>query len=224
MRDNASQKQDHVRVWDLPIRAFHWSIVILLFISWFSADQGSMRVHLWSGLTMLALLLFRLAWGIFGSTTARFSDFLHPPRKVIGYLRALTGEGGPRHAGHNPAGGMMVGIMIAVLLAQVLTGLFANDGLHFNGPLAVKVSADASDRLTRLHGTVFNLILLLVWAHLVAIGFYLFVKGENLVRPMLTGRKSRDHVPPGLDIAFTRTYVAVGLLLLTAGIVAWITS
>lgn len=219
MRD---EKPSHVRVWDLPTRLFHWSIVILLFTSWFSADQGYMRVHLWSGLTLLALLLFRLGWGLFGSTTARFRDFLHPPRRVIGYLRSLSGDSPARHAGHNPAGGLMVAVMLAVLLAQALTGLFANDGLHFNGPLAVKVSADVSDRLTRLHGTIFNLILVLVWAHLVAIGFYLFVKRENLVQPMLTGKKRRDHVPAGLDIAFTRTYLALALLLLTAGIVAWI--
>ena len=123
----------HVVVWDLPTRIFHWTVVVLVAVSWFSADQGFMRVHLWSGLTLLALLLFRILWGVLGSTTSRFRDFLHPPRKVMAYLRARDDA---LYAGHNPAGGWMVALMIAVLLAQALTGLFSNDGLHFTGPLA----------------------------------------------------------------------------------------
>ena len=80
MRD--APADSHVRVWDIPTRIFHWSIVALVFISWLSADQGYMWVHLWSGMTLLTLLLFRIGWGLIGSTTARFSDFLHPPRRV----------------------------------------------------------------------------------------------------------------------------------------------
>ncbi len=91
----------HIRVWDVPTRLFHWSIVALIFVSWLSADQGYMTVHLCSGLTLLALMLFRLGWGLLGSTTARFSDFLHPPRKIVAYLKS---HGSLLHAGHNPAG------------------------------------------------------------------------------------------------------------------------
>ena len=157
-----SEPQAQVRVWDMPTRFFHWSIVALLCLSWFSANQGYMRVHLVSGLTFLALLLFRIGWGLVGSTTARFSNFLHPPRRVIGYLKGLAGGDKIFHAGHNPAGGWMVLALIAVLLAQVATGLFANDGVRFHGPLALLVTEDASTRLTDIHGLIFNLILLLV--------------------------------------------------------------
>jgi len=215
-------KAAKVRVWDGPTRLFHWIVVALVFISWLSADRGYMRVHLWSGLTLLALLLFRIGWGIVGSTTARFSDFLYSPGKVIAYLRALASGKKPLHAGHNPAGGLMVAALLAVLLAQVTTGLFANDGLKFSGPLALMVSADASDRLTQLHGTIFNVILLLVWLHVVAIGFYLLVKGDNLVGPMVTGRKHRHHVPEGAAIVFAHPAVALLLLALSAGFAAWI--
>ena len=119
-----------VRVWDAPTRLFHWSVVVLIFISWLSADKGYMTVHLWSGLSLLALLLFRLGWGLMGTTTARFSDFLHSPREILAYLRTQARGGRPLHAGHNPAGGVMVVVLLAALAAQVATGLFANDGLN----------------------------------------------------------------------------------------------
>jgi cytochrome b len=210
-------------VWDAPTRIFHWTVVILVFVSWLSADQGFMTVHLCSGLALLALMLFRIGWGLVGSTTARFSDFLHPPHAVVRYLKGLTGGEKHLYAGHNPAGGLMVAAMIAVLLIQAVTGLFANDGLHFSGPLALLVSEDTSTWVTRLHSLIFNVILLLIWCHVVAVGFYLFVKGDNLVKAMVTGKKLHSHVPPKTRIAFTRSYIAllVLLLVLTAGGVAW---
>jgi cytochrome b len=211
-----------VPVWDVPIRLFHWSIVALLAVSWLSADQGYMTVHLWSGLTLLALLLFRIGWGIVGSTTARFSDFLHPPRQVIGYLKGLRSGDKILYAGHNPAGGVMVVLMIAVLLAQVVTGLFANDSVRFQAPFALWVTEEASNQATNLHGAIFNIILVLIWCHVVAVGFYLFVKGDNLVWPMLHGKKPHTQVPEDKTIVFARLSVAFVLLALAAGIAVWI--
>jgi len=211
-----------IEVWDAPTRLFHWSVVILIFISWLSADQGYMKVHLASGLTLLVLLLFRIGWGFAGATTARFSNFLHRPSSIFSYLKALVGGSKPLHAGHNPAGGLMVLLLLEVLLAQAVTGLFGNDGLKFSGPLALLVSADMSDRLTQIHSLIFNIILVLVWLHLVAIGFYFLVKGENLVGPMVTGKKHRAHVPEGVALVFTHPIVALALLLLSAACAAWI--
>jgi cytochrome b len=211
-----------VAVWDAPTRLFHWSVVILIFVSWLSADQGYMKVHLWSGLALLALLLFRIGWGFAGATTARFSDFLHAPPKVVAYFKALAGGSKPLHAGHNPAGGLMVVLLLAVLLAQAVTGLFGNDGLKFSGPLALLVSADLSDRLTQIHAIIFNIMLVLIWLHLVAIGFYFLVKGENLVGPMVTGKKHRAHVPEGVALVFTHPVIALALLLLSAACAVWI--
>lgn len=223
MASDLREQIPHVRVWDAPTRLFHWSIVFLVFVSWLSADQGYMTVHLCSGLALLTLLLFRIGWGLVGSTTARFSDFLHPPRTVIGYLTGFKRGEKILYAGHNPAGGLMVVAMIAVLLMQAVTGLFANDGLHFSGPLALLVSDDTSTWLTKVHGLIFNIILLLVWCHVVAVGFYLFVKGDNLVKAFITGRKPHTHIPVEANIAFTKSYIALLLLLLvlTAGAVAW---
>jgi cytochrome b len=217
------EKQEHVQVWDAPVRLFHWAVVILMLVSWLSADQGYMRVHLWSGLTLLALLVFRLVWGVIGSSTARFGDFLYPPRKVLAYLRSLAGANKTLFAGHNPAGGLMVVGLIAVLLLQALTGLFSNDGLRFHGPLALLVSEETSTGITGLHGMIFNIILALVWLHVVAVGFYLFVKGDNLIFPMLTGKKKRAHVPEGWTMKLVHPLIALLVLIAAAGLVFWLT-
>ena len=220
--DDTAPQEERIRVWDAPTRLFHWSIVGLVFISWLSADQGYMTVHLWSGLSLLALLLFRFGWGLMGSTTSRFSDFLHGPQKIFAYLRSVAAGGRMLHAGHNPAGGVMVVILLGVLLAQVTTGLFSNDGLKFSGPLALLVSDDASDRLTRIHGIVFDIILVLVWLHVVAVGFHHFVKGDNLVGPMVSGKKPRTHLPEDATVIFAHPALALGLLLASAAVIAWI--
>jgi cytochrome b len=220
MASDPSGRPVYVLVWDVPIRLFHWSIVILVAVSWFSADQGYMRVHLWSGSALLVLLLFRLAWGFAGSTTARFASFLYPLPRVMGYLRGLLRGDRLLYAGHNPAGGLMVMALIAVLLAQAVTGLFASDGVRFTAPLALLVSEEMSLRITGWHGLIFNLILVLVWCHLVAVGFYLLVKGDNLVRPMLTGRKPHSHVPHGTALRFTHPLIALLVLAVMAGLVA----
>jgi cytochrome b len=199
---------DAVKVWDAPTRLFHWSIVALVAISWISADQGYMQVHLVSGISLLILLLFRIIWGVIGSTTARFTNFVSSPKAVLAYI--LPGEGAkPHYAGHNPAGGLMVLTLIGILLLQVTTGLFANDGVAFSGPLALMISSDISDYITMLHGYLFYAILALIWMHVVAVFFYFFVKRENLVIPMFTGFKRRHHLPDTLELQFTHSLKAL---------------
>lgn len=210
-----------VRVWDAPTRLFHWTAVSLVAFSWFTADNGLIKLHLWSGSALLALLIFRVLWGFAGSTTARFAHFVKGPQAVIGYIFPKTKEPKALYAGHNPAGGWMVIVLIAMLCAQAVIGLFANDDVRFNGPLSMLVGKDVSDRLTELHGVIFNCLLALIWAHVVAVLFYLFVKGENLIGPMCHGSKDCIHVPPG-DLKFARSALALGLLLLSAGAVWWI--
>jgi cytochrome b len=214
--------QDRVRVWDVPVRIFHWSIVVLFALSWAAVENGYMRLHLWSGLVMLALLLFRIAWGVVGSTTARFSAFARGPGKALAYLRAMVRGEREHHTGHNPAGGWMVILLLAMLLLQVATGLFSNDGVRFNGPLAAVVSSRLSDRLTILHGTIFNGIVLLVWLHIVAVLFYRFVRGEDLVAAMISGRKPRHEIDARTELKFVRLRWALLCLALAASIVWWI--
>ena len=130
---------DRIRVWDLPVRLFHWTLVILMATSYFSGRAGGdwMKFHFWSGYAILTLLLFRIAWGFVGSTTARFSDFVKGPSAAFRHLAELAGADRPRDAGHNPLGGAMVVVLIFAVLAQVVAGLFSADtdiGM-VNGPL-----------------------------------------------------------------------------------------
>jgi cytochrome b len=215
-------RADLVPVWDIPVRVFHWSLAGLVALSWVSAENGYLKLHLWSGLSLLTLLLFRIAWGFVGSTTARFSDFVRGPGRALAYLRAVRRGEQPVHAGHNPAGGWMVMLLLAVLLLQAGTGLFANDGVHFNAPLAAQISSELSDRLTSLHGTIFNVILLLVWMHVVAALFYRHVRGEDLIAAMISGKKPLREMPVGAELKFVPHRWALLCLALAAALVVWL--
>jgi cytochrome b len=134
---------------------------------------------------LLGLVIFRLLWGVAGSATARFSQFVKGKGAILAYLRGTTSA----TVGHNPLGGWVVVAMLALLLLQAATGLFANDDIITEGPLYHLISKDISDALTELHEGVFDVLLALAGLHVAAIFFYLFIKRDNLIRPMLTGRK-----------------------------------
>lgn len=193
----ADQTGTTVAVWDLPTRLFHWSLVALVCFSGvtgeFAEAFGSKVIewHKLSGYTILTLLLFRLLWGFFGGTYARFGNFLRGPRAVISYLKVqAVGGKSATQLGHNPLGGWSVALMLLCLLLQACTGLFISDeDLGFEGPLARHISSHTADQLKAVHHANFVVLLGLVGMHLAAIGFYLVAKGENLVRPMLLGKK-----------------------------------
>ena len=184
-----------VRVWDGWVRLVHWSIVLLIGLSWWSIETGRMRVHYLSGYAVLTLVLFRIAWGFVGSDTARFGRFLRSPVAALRHLAHFRRPEPDREIGHNAAGGWMVLVLLALLLAQPLTGLFADSGYGDYGPLAKSVAAETSDRLTGLHHRNFNLILLAAGLHVLAVLAYRLVKRHDLLRPMLTGWKS---LPAGM--------------------------
>lgn len=180
-----------VRVWDLPIRLFHWSLVALLGFSWWSAENHEMDWHRLSGLTILGLIVFRLLWGVIGSSTARFSSFVRSPGTVLEYLRRPAG---PARPGHNPVGGYSVLAMLGLLLAQVGAGVFAvdTDGLE-SGPLSFLVSFDAGRLAAELHEALFNIALAVLALHIAAILFYRVIRRRNLIVPMLTGKDTEIH-------------------------------
>ena len=179
-----------VVVWDLPTRLFHWTLVALMIAQWLTAEESStMDWHVWGGYAVLALVLFRLIWGFVGSETARFSDFVRGPGAALEYVRALLRGETPHYLGHNPLGAWSIVAMLVLLLVQAGTGLFANDDILIEGPLYAWVSKDTSDWLTTIHKLNFNLLLLVIAIHLSAVLFYLLVKRENLIHPMLSGQK-----------------------------------
>ena len=187
-----------IHVWDLPTRLFHWLLVGFVCFSFITAmveDFQDTELHMMSGYAILGLILFRLGWGVLGGTYARFAQFLKGPRACIAYLRQLfsadsspDGENKLDHSlGHNPVAGWMIVVMLVVILLQITTGLFANDDILYEGPLAYKVSEEISSQLTVLHKQNYYLLLALIFLHLSAIAFYRIFKRQNLVRPMLTG-------------------------------------
>ncbi len=221
---------DKIRVWDAPVRLFHWTLVILMCVSYFTGRWGGdwMKFHFWSGYGILALLLFRIAWGFVGSTTARFSNFVKGPMAAVGHLRELLGKHGPYDAGHNAAGGAMVVVLILAVLAQVGTGLFSADtdtGM-VAGPLAAKAGDAVIEKATAFHHYWINVLLILAAAHVVAVLVYLVWKRHNLVGAMITGKKPvEDCVPPGKPaprLAFGSSRLAISLLIASAAIVYFI--
>jgi cytochrome b len=191
------EKSCAVRVWDLPTRLFHWSIVVLFGVSWYSAKNGAMDWHYRAGLAALGLILFRIVWGLVGTGTARFSRFLRSPAAVLRYVRSAADADIP--AGHNPIGGYSVAAMLLALTVQVGTGIFAVDvdGLE-SGPLSYLVSFDQGRIAAQIHALSFNLLLGLIGLHIAAIAFYQLVRSRNLIGPMITGRDRQvTAVPSG---------------------------
>jgi len=183
---------DRVSVWDWPTRLFHWALVACIIGSYLSVEVfEDLDWHLRFGLTILGLLVFRLLWGLIGSTTARFASFVRGPRRVRAYAAAWWRGEAPAHTGHNPLGAVSVLAMLLLLAVQVGLGLFANDDIYWDGPLASHVAKETSDTLTELHELNFNLLLALIALHVLATLAYL-KRGQNLITPMLTGRKRRQ--------------------------------
>jgi len=178
-------------IWDLPTRLFHWTLTVLICGSWYTVEvAGDMDTHMLIGQTILVLVLFRIVWGFVGTRHARFAAFAYGPGDIAAYARSLAGRSGTGYAGHNPLGGAVVFLMLALVLAQTATGLFATDGDFYSGPLNDLISARAGNRVTEFHELNFNVLLLVIIVHIAAAFFYLLFKRENLIAAMITGRKS----------------------------------
>jgi cytochrome b len=173
-------------VWDVPTRLWHWSLVALVPFSWWTAETGRLEWHRWSGYVLLGLVLFRLYWGVFGSSTARFANFLRGPRGILGYLKGSWTVA----AGHNPLGGWSVAALLALLLLQIVLGLFAVDvdGIE-SGPLSLYVSFETGRAMAEWHEIIFNVLMGLVVLHVLAVLYYLVIRRQNLVGAMFTGRR-----------------------------------
>ncbi|HZU51261.1 MAG TPA: cytochrome b/b6 domain-containing protein [Sphingomicrobium sp.] len=179
-------------VWDLPVRLFHWLLAALIVFSWWSVHHHHTDWHIWSGCAILTLLIFRILWGFFGSSTSRFTGFVRGPRAVGAYLR-----GEWFGIGHNPLGALSVLALLAAVAVQVALGLVAQDedGIYM-GPLARLVTSDQSDKARALHSAWFNVLLGLIVLHLAAIAFYK-VRGIGLTRAMISGKTDLGaNLPP----------------------------
>ncbi len=178
-------------VWDLPLRLFHWVLVLLVVSQVITAWIGgnALEYHALGGYAILALVLFRIAWGFLGGTHARFADFVRGPAAVLAYAKSLGSKSASAHRGHNPLGGWSVLAMLVSLLVQACTGLFANDDVMMEGPLVKHVSGRFSEIATAVHDANAIVLLALVSLHVLAVLFYLFWKEQNLIAPMISGRR-----------------------------------
>jgi len=166
-----------VRVWDPLVRIFHWSLVIAFTLAWLTGEELR-RVHVITGYVIVGLVAFRLAWGVIGTTHARFSDFIYWPSTIIGYLVDTVRMRAKRYVGHNPAGGAMVIALLAMLSATCATGVMMTTDAYWG----VKWVEEA-------HQAAANLMLVLIGLHLAGVFAASIEHRENLVRAMITGRK-----------------------------------
>ena len=210
-------------LWDLPVRLFHWSTVVLIGLSWWSAEESLDQVHFCSGYALVFLLLFRILWGFAGSSTARFVNFVKGPSSVAAYLR----HGDHKQAGHTPLGALSVIAMLLALLVQITTGLIQiDDDDLVEGPLSSLVSYDTALLAHNVHEFNFNILLGLIALHLLAIGYYQFLRGRALVGPMLTGRAELPPGAPPMRPASKRRFLACAaaalILLLAILATSWV--
>jgi cytochrome b len=206
---NQSEKnKPQVNVWDLPTRAFHWLLVISFAAAYFSNLLGVsyFRYHLWSGYFVIILLAFRLCWGVIGAHHSRFINFIPNPKETIQYLRDLVKGKSKTYQGHNPLGAWMVLLLLATLLAQAITGLFSNDEIFNAGPLYGYVSHEISLWLTGIHQDL----------------FYWIIKRENLIKPMITGKKLSDGHDEIYPVKSASPWLALLLIVIISAMLAWI--
>jgi cytochrome b len=183
-----------IRAWDLPTRLFKWALVVGIILAYGSTylSDPSMALHKVSGYFVLSLIVFRLAWGLMGASTARFSSFVRGPRVVASYLLAIVGGRNPKYIGHNPAGALMVVTLLALTAIQGMTGLFSNDGVFANGPFSEAVRDDTSDILTLVHKFGVYVLMCAIVVHVVANVYYQLVKRDPLITAIVIGVKPAD--------------------------------
>lgn len=240
-----------IRVWDLPTRVFHWLLflgVLIALVTGEEGEEGVLSIHQIFGFLVMALLIFRLAWGVVGTRHARFASFIRGPRVVLGYVRALARFAPPASLGHNPLGAWMVVLLLVDLAVVVGTGLFAgeaegeeNGEAEENdvtvepieggevgqgaegGPFAELISPGTADFLSGVHEVFANLLIALIILHVVGVLLDWLLTGDNLVRAMITGEKQ---LKPGFDpaqaIRSSRLYVAVPLALAALGVTVYL--
>lgn len=225
----ATPARASVTAWDLPTRIFHWAIVVLVLAAWVSYRYSEsfsdhlLKVHRWNGLTILTLLVWRLLWGLAGTSTSRFSNFIAAPAAAVSYGRDLLGRRPRRFLGHNPLGGWMVMALLATLLVQASLGLFTVEHNDLTaGPLYRLVSEAATKTASHWHHVVFKWLLLpLIGVHILANLLYGFIKREPLIPAMITGQKpaARYEDESEARLAHRPLLRATALLLLAAVLV-----
>jgi cytochrome b len=211
-------------VWDLPVRVFHWTLVAAIIGAFVTNRLGVsyFKYHVWCGYTVIVLVVFRVVWGFVGTRHAQFWNFVCGPAATLRYAIGLLRGHELRYAGHNPLGAWMVLALLFALGLQASLGLFSNDEIFNVGPLYGYVSKDLSLQLTSLHRYLFYWILGAIAIHVLAVMAHHVFEKANLLHAMITGRKPHHAVAETDGIASSRTWLAVLLIVVLAGALAWV--
>jgi cytochrome b len=211
-------------VWDLPVRLFHWSLVISLFAAWYTSDgeRNLIDWHLKIGYFILGLIIFRIIWGIFGTRYARFTQFIPDKKALSHYLKNFRQEKNYTTVGHNPLGGLMVVLMLMLVLSQAVSGLFMNDDIFTSGPYYAGASSSIQNIMSLMHHNVFDIIIIVSVLHIGAAFYYLLVKKANLIVPMITGYKKSDGTEKNKAIKSSRLFLALVIILVVAIFLYWL--
>lgn len=196
--------QATIKVWDLPVRIFHWTLASAFFIAYLSAEELQ-TVHEIAGYTVAGLVLFRLVWGVIGTRYARFTQFVKGPRTTLEYLKQMPRGNAPRHLGHNPAGAAMIVALLIALTGTTFAGmtLLATDG---QGPLAGTFLAGLHEHtVEEIHEFFANSTIFLVVFHIAGVLTSSLLHHENLVRAMFSGRKRAEPTTTGEPLPHSET-------------------
>lgn len=221
MNNNSNQTEKKRLVWDLPLRLFHWLLLLALATQWLTAEvlEGYNQLHSIVGYITLGLIAFRLTWGFIGSTYARFSDFLYSPKAVLAYIKDLFTVRKQQYTGHNPLGGLLVPAVLIIVGLQAVSGLFVSDEIFHSGPYYQSINEQVTDVMEWLHHNLFDLLLVLVAFHIFAIFWYQIKLKKNLIKPMVDGHK---HVSEKQAIDGSRLLRAIILVIIIGVFIYWL--
>jgi cytochrome b len=212
------------KIWDLPVRLFHWTLV-LAFLGAFVTNRlgvNYFKYHVWCGYAVIVLVSFRILWGFVGTYHAQFRHFLRGPIATLRYAARLVRGRASVHLGHNPLGAWMVVFLLVGLAVQAVTGLFGDDEIFNTGPLIGYVTKDMSLKLTSLHRHLFYWIAAAIALHVLAVVAHRVFDRSDLVRAMITGCKQNRHGEAVETISSSRTWLAVLLTIAIAGVLAFV--
>ncbi len=212
-----------VRVWDLPTRIFHWALAGAVIGSVITAKAGVIVWHFRLGYVVLALLVFRILWGLVGGRWSRFASFIYAPGTLLAYVRGQPAPGARLDVGHSPTGALSVFALLGLLMVQVGTGLVADDEIANQGPLNRYVSSGTVVAATSWHKSYGQYLLItLMVLHVLAIVWYLVKKRVNLVRPMLSGDKPLPADTPASADGLAQRGLALVLIAACAAVAVWV--
>ncbi len=209
-------------IWDLPLRIFHWSFAFTVLAAWYTAEnkEDYIELHIQLGYVALTLIIFRILWGIIGPKHARFSQFLPSPKTLFAYLtQSKIDTSSP---GHNPMGALMVILMISLISAQSISGLFINDDVFSSGPYYGSINSNLEKIMFFLHHNTFDFMIGAIALHISAISYYWRIKKQNLVTPMITGKKTSEQAKASDAIPHSKLILAGVLALCCAVFVYWL--